>query len=106
MWYNTSYKRRCFSPTNGNLYHYAGNNPVRYIDPDGRAHFGKRPMKAFNNYWGIGASNPIDNLTNTELSHEQLFFDDDKGGNVGFSWDGLFEEPAVNTSPPGRFFSP
>ena len=29
-------RKKVFSFTNGNLYHYAGNNPVKYTDPDGR----------------------------------------------------------------------
>ena len=86
-------RRGRISWTCSHLYNYCSNNPVNYVDPNGFAHFGKRPMKIFHNYWGIFASNPIDNIANTELCHEQLFYDDEKGGNLGFSWDGLFEEP-------------
>jgi len=66
-----------------NLYTYVNNNPVNWTDPYGLFRFGKRPLAGMP-WLGPFSSNPIDNYFNTEISHEQGFFEDGSGGNVGF----------------------
>ncbi len=68
---------------NLNVYHYAGNNPVKYVDPDGKFHFAKRNLDGAP-WLGIFSNNPLDDLFNTEISHEHGFFDDGTGDNIGY----------------------
>lgn len=77
-----------------NTYAYAGGNPVGMMDPLGLAYFAKRPLS--DSPWlGWASCNFFDNFFNTEVSHEQLFFEDGKSpSNIGFFDDGtLKEEP-------------
>lgn len=86
-----------FSSVNVNLYHYAGLNPVKDIDPDGRARFYKRPLGNISWLWlGPASSNPLNDVSNTEISHEHIFYDDAQGGNIGFGPDGTFSENSKN----------
>ena len=60
------------------------------VDPSGLAYFASRPLSGWP--WIPGASNnPIDDYFNTEISHEQIFFEDEKGGNIGFFDDGTLK---------------
>ena len=68
-----------------NLYLYPV-NPVQFVDPLGLAQVCTRPL---NGSSGIRTSG----ITGLDLGifHEHIFFDD--GSNIGYSGDGLFDEP-------------
>jgi RHS repeat-associated protein len=66
------------------LYVFCANNPILYFDKYGLAYFALRPLTGWP--WIPGGShNPLDDWSNSEISHEQVFFEDDKlPSNVGF----------------------
>ena len=51
--------RRPFPPPNANLYHYAGNNPVRYVDPT-----------------GLAAGDPFDSIEDAAVDWAETYADD------------------------------
>jgi RHS repeat-associated protein len=74
-----------------NLYRAVQNNPVNNVDPWGLFIFGYRPLS--DSPWiPIASRNPIDDYFNTDISHEQGFFEDGSGDNVGFGPNGRFSE--------------
>jgi RHS repeat-associated protein len=67
-----------------NLYAFAGNDPVNRWEYLGNAYFALRPLAGWP-WLPVGSHNPLDDWMNTEISHEQIFFEDGKSpANYGY----------------------
>jgi RHS repeat-associated protein len=83
------------SPQSWNSYAYAGNDPTRYVDPDGR-----EPSLSFSaNCPGVGCSDPLPVLPSGGVSRQHYFWDS--------PWGSLFHSELTNLSyvRPGDLFS-
>ena len=76
-----------------NLYLFCLNRSEDVVDVIGRAYFALRPLRGV--WWlPIMSHNPLDDYLNTEISHEQLFFEDGNSpSNVGY-----FDDSTVKSS--------
>lgn len=82
-----------------NTYSYGAANPILHFDERGLAYFAKRPLK--NTPWlgvaSCGREGSPDDRSNTEISHEHLFFEDGKQpANQGYGLHGVFTETKVS----------
>jgi uncharacterized protein RhaS with RHS repeats len=66
-----------------NLYRFVGNGPYGGLDPMGLAEIKKRPL----DFCPLLGNSPILDFLDAEVLHEQIFFQDSIGGNIGFFQD-------------------
>jgi RHS repeat-associated protein len=75
-------------------YEYVGSSPINRTDPRGLAYFAFRALDGLS-WLGPASGNPIDDYFDTDLAHEQLFFEDNQApANIGF-----FEDGTLKTEP-------
>ena len=95
--------RGVYEQSNIDLFGYVGNNPVIYIDPDGNFRFGKRPLSnsktlqiTLTALMLMFAPRDVNIKTidkmNMEVVHEQGFYDDDTGKNIGYGQEGYMDK--------------
>jgi len=95
-----------FAGGDTDLYGYCINDPVNAVDPLGLAYFAKRPFGNTPAWMAKGpGTNLLDDALNTELVHEQIFYEDGQfPSNEGFFGDdGAWNEPGtVRPEDPNR----
>lgn len=70
-------------------------DPVSRIDPQGLAYFGVRPLQGLPWLEPL-SNNRVDNVMNTTIAHEQLFFEDGQApGHMGFFGDSKLKTESV-----------
>jgi hypothetical protein len=79
-------------------YGYCLDDPVNGVDPLGLFRFGKRGLGSLP-LLGFFSDNPIDDRMNTEIAHEQGFYEDDSGDNIGFFKDGPGKDNQAGKKP-------
>jgi len=76
-----------FAGGQGNLYLYCNDDCINLIDPFGLFRFGKRPLGRLPR-WTMSPNSTLADLWNIQTVHEQGFFDDGSGENIGLDRSG------------------